>query len=245
MIYLLFPLILLNSYLGFFLFRTYTRTKSKTRTHILFFDFWCLSTALILLSRPFTHFTFSACIPLLIGFFCFSKFKIDRMKDKSKNLDSFIIICEMTLIYLKTGRSFHEALRLSLDKTGGDFFKFCEDKKNVVMQQPKSSKSQIFVSFQQDLARVGSVKVGKQELLQTIKAKYDSINSLKQKLNTATTQYRAQSFTLIILWTASFSSLIWQNKLFLYKNTVVMSFFLMMSGLLLSKKILIKNEFRI
>jgi len=200
---------------------------------------------LILLLKPHTNIIFSAYIPLLLGFFSFIKHCIFNLRDEDKKLISIILICEMTLIYLKTGRSFHESLRQSLNKVDAKTFKFCEKKKNVVMQQPKSSKSQLFVVFQQDLARVSNIDVGKQELLKSTRDKYSSLLSLKQKLKTATTQYRAQSFTLIFLWCGAVLLLTWQGKVLLYKGAVFISFLMMALGLALSKKILVKDEFRI
>jgi len=203
MIYLLFPLILLNSHLGFYLFNTYNRTKSKNSKRFIFFDFWALTTVLIFLSKSHINIIFSACIPLLLGFLVFAKHVISNLNDENKKLNSIILICEMTLIYLKTGRSFNESLRISVGKVDSEIFKFCEIKKNVVMQQPKSSKSQL------------------------------------------STQYRAQSLTLILLWCGALLSLTLQSKVFLYKEAVFSSLLMMALGLILSKKILVKNEFRI
>jgi hypothetical protein len=154
-------------------------------------------------------------------------------------------MCEMTLIYLKTGRSFDESVRLGAVKLDRDILSLEKNKKNVVMQQPKSRKVRLFVEFKRDLESVSKVKVGKLELLESIKTKYDTFLALKQKTKTATTQYRAQSFTLLALWFLSLSSLIWQNKVFLYKNTVIISLLMMLAGLTLSKAILIKTEFRL
>ena len=238
-------MIFLNLYIGFFLFNANNRTKtlnSKTK-NILYF--YALTTVLSFFCSVVISYKLSPCIPLLIGFFYFTKASITKFESDSDKLNSIIIMCEMTLIYLKTGRSFDESVRLGAAKLDRDILDFKKNKKNVVVQQPKSRKLRLFVYFTRDLESVSKVKVGKLELLESIKTKYDTFLALKQKTKTATTQYRAQSFTLLALWLLSLSSLLWQNKLILYKNTVLLSLVMMISGLILSRAILIKTEFRI
>lgn len=245
MIYLLLPLIFLNLHLGFILFCTQKRIKIKKPTASELFQFYALAIGLTALSSVVFSTKVSVCIPLLIGFFYFFKTSVAGFKSKSEKLNSIIIVCEMTLIYLKTGRSFDESLRLSFAKTDMDFLNLKKDKKNVVMQQPKSRNLCLFEEFQLDLHHISKVRLGKLELLESTKTKYDTFLSLKQKTKTATTQYRAQSSTLIALWLLSLTSLIWQNKVFLYKNIIILSFLMMIAGLVLSRFILIKTEFRI
>jgi len=235
----------LNLHLGFFLFCTEHRTKTTKPKLDKILGFYSLATVLTIASWLFFSTHLSVYIPLLIGFLCFLKTKLLNSESDFKKLNSIIIMCEMTLIYLKTGRSFDESVRLSSSKIGGYFLKFTQDKKNVVVQQPKSRKVRLFEDFEQDLNQVAKVQVGKLELLESVKTKYDTFLSLKQKTQTATTQYRAQSSTLVALWLLSLTSLIWQDKFFVHQNTIVVSLVMMVLGLILSRRILIKTEFRI
>jgi len=243
--HMFFSLIFINLNVGFALFCIDSRTNSQPISHIRFFSFFLISSILIWANSHTFLSRFSAHIPLLIGFLFFLKSKLQELNDETKMLNSMVMVCEMTLIYLKTGRSFSESVHKSLNNLDDDLFKYEEIKKNVVMQQPKSRKSQLLQDFQHDLSSVEKIQVGKLEFLDSIKTKYSSLLALKRKIKTATTQYRAQSCTLILLWFLSFAVLVWQNKVHLHQKPVVLSFLMMIAGLTLSKKILIKTNFRI
>ncbi|MGH1469500.1 MAG: hypothetical protein ACRBBP_11630 [Bdellovibrionales bacterium] len=118
-------------------------------------------------------------------------------------------------------------------------------KKNVVLQQPKSRNCTIFSELTQNLNTLSQQNLGKRELLTFIKYKFQLNSELEQKIQLSSTQYKTQSFALIFFWIISLISLMAQEQFFVYRNTIALSLILMILGLLLAKKLIVKTGFRI
>lgn len=186
-----------------------------------------------------------AYMPLLIGVSNFLFTQLKNSQSEIQNLNSAVVFLEMMSIYMRTGRSFvgsvQKSQMMSLEKYGCTFL----IKKNVVMQQPKSRNHQIFDELRDDLQLLAHLKVGKLEFLDFLKQKFETNLLLRQKLKVSTTQYRAQSAVLLLFWSLCLLSLIYQGSLKQHMTVTTLSFLMLILGHLLSKKMLVKHDFRI
>lgn len=245
MFFLLSSLLFINLYTGFLIFEAFSRTK-RNENVLTFLMSSAGAIILVFLFLKTTHQSFLiACTPLLIGFLNFTVLKLKNSRNEIQNLNSIVIFLEMTSIYMRAGRSFvdstHKSQQMSLNKRNCTFL----IKKNVVMQQPKSRNHQIFDELREDLQLLANLKVGKLELLDFLKQKFETNMLLKQKIKVSTTQYRAQSAVLLLFWSLCLISLIYKSSIEKYIHITTISFLMLIIGHMLSKKMLVKNDFRI
>ncbi len=245
MIFLYITLLFLNLYTGFLFFSTFFRTDKLLFQKI---NLACSVFELLLYFTFPSSFNFTFLIlytPLFIGILpLFIRF-LTRSRLRKKNYETSLTLLECVGIHLQMGQSFPNSLGLALANlpTHSDLDIFF--KKNVVLQQPKSRNCPIFDELTQNLNTLSQQSLGKKELLGFIKHKFQLNSELEQKIQLSSTQYKAQSYALIIFWFLALLNLMNQGVALLYINTIAFSFFLMSAGLLLSRKLLVKTKFRI
>lgn len=245
MIFLYITVLFLNSHTGFLLFRTYSRTCKHLFYKLNFllvpslislhFKFVCSTPALLLILYT----------PLFIGMFPLLLLSITKSRRRATNYKTSITLLGCMDIHLQMGRSFTNSLGLALAKLPprSDLNIFFQ--KNVVLQQPKSRNCTIFDELEQNLDTLSQQSLGKRELLGFIKYKFELNSELEQKIQLSSTQYKTQSYALIIFWLLAFFNLVIQKSVSIYIDIIALSFLLMFAGLFLAKKILVKTQFRI
>lgn len=245
MIFLFFTALLSNFYIGYLVFHSYFRTFSISFHQINLIAFFSLLSFGLLPIKIKLSPYFFLYIPLFIGFFPFLFNLANYSKHRFQNYKTTINFLECLEIHLQMGQSFINSLGLAsknLPPSSGLNIFF---KKNVVLQQPKSRNCTVFYELEQDLATLSQQNLGKRELLGFIKRKFQLNFELEQKIRLASTQYRTQSFALIFFWAAALIGLILNGSIYIYIKTVILSGILMVLGLILAKRLLVRNAFRI
>lgn len=245
MFFLYFVVLSLNFHTGSLVFYSFFRTQSN-----LFYKINLLTLTLLhLLGFQFGFGLFLRltilCTPLFIGIFPLLLHLSTASKRRSKNYKTTLSLLECISIHLQMGQSFLNSLGLASRNLPPYSNLHIFLKKNVVLQQPKSRKCTIFNELEQNLNTLSQQNLGKRELLSFIKYKFQLSFELEQKIQLSSTQYKTQSFALIFFWILSFINLVAQGYLSIYKNMVLISVLLMVLGLLLAKKLIVKTEFRI
>jgi hypothetical protein len=184
-------------------------------------------------------------IPLLISL---TKIFIDRTVESrtyEKNLSKIILFLDLSLAKARFGRGIKESLCTSHHIiTGRNHVRFIL-KDNVVLQQPKSRFFKIFSELEGDLNTILGQKVAQKELIDHVKRKYQKRLVLHQKTKIALSQFQSQTSVIILFWMSALSFLIAQSLFFKYLNIIAISFSLLFVGSIVSKKLLIKTDFRI
>lgn len=165
-------------------------------------------------------------------------------RNLEKSINQIIIFLDITLANIKFGRSVRESMFKSsraLIKNNHLVFTL---KKNVVLQQPKSRFYKIFHEFESDLNKILSQKMSQKDLLTFTKHKYQKKLTLFQKTKISLSQYKSQTIVIFSFWILAFSFLVFQKLAGEYILTVLLSLFLNMFGVVVSKKVLTKSEFR-
>jgi len=222
-------------------------SRTKTTNQYSQFLFTCFISIFLILSFAKTDLNsfIAAYTPLFIGFLYFALQKFKTRKNEVETLSSIVIFLEMTLVYMRTGRSFADSISNAQQKSFNSKDLYFLIKKNVVMQQPKSRNGKNFDQLNKNLQSVADLKVGKMDLLSFLKQKFETQLLLKQKIKVSTTQYRAQTAVLFLFWCLCLASLTYQKTAITHLNVIIVSFTLMVLGHLLSKAILLKETFRI
>lgn len=245
MFFLYFIILSSNFYTGSLLFSVENRTKSH------YFYFWNLALLTLEISA-ISNFELSITstylilyTPLCIGFFPFLWEYFNRTKTRFMNYKTCLTLLECTQIHLQMGRSFTNSLGLALENLPPKNKLGLLIEKNVVLQQPKSRNCTIFSELEQDLTTLSQQNLGRKELLTFIYDKFTLNFDLEQKIQLSSTQYKTQSYVLILFWLSAFTRLFIQNELQKFQSIVLISLIMMALGLIIAKKLIVKTEFRI
>lgn len=179
-----------------------------------------------------------SCLPILIDL-------TSEKRNLEKNLNQIIIFLDITLANVKFGRSVREAMKKSSEILIKNNHLVFTLKKNVVLQQPKSRFYKIFYEFESDLNKILSQQISQKDLLTFTKHKYLKKLALLQKTKISLSQYKSQTIVILTFWFLAFSFLVFQKLVTTYFFTVLLSLFLNLCGVLVSKKMLTKSEFRL
>ncbi len=245
MFFLYFLVLFLNLYTGFLIFNCYPRTLTINFQKL---SLLCISTAaslLFLFKFSFIKVIVVLYTPLFIGFLPKLILICTYSRRRSQNYKTTLTLLECIDIHLQMGQSFTNSLGLALKNLPSNSNLNINLKKNVVLQQPKSRNCTIFSELTQNLNTLSQQNLGKRDLLTFIKYKFRLNSELEEKIELSSTQYKTQSYALIFFWLISLAALVTQGQLFTYKNTVLLSFCLMLLGILLAKKLIVKTQFRI
>lgn len=245
MVFLIFASFFISFYFGFFFFSI--RDKDFIPSKFIFVLIFTLTLFLSLFFNldPKIMFSLLICVPLFISLSPDFLFILSLAKQRKKNFQTSIILLDLISLNLRTGLSFDESLRLALPSLPQHIKIKLSPEKNIVVQQPKSRFCSVFSDLEHDLNTVSQQNFRKNELLISILQKYRNQNHIETKIQISTTQYRVQSFVLLLFWICAAALLFAQGIFFKYKFTVSISFFLMLLGLFLAKKILARTTFRI
>ena len=236
---------LLNLVIGLLLFMSCYRTSATyfflLNTMAIFLVFYV---HLKLFSLVFLH-QILVYTPVFIGL---AKIFIDKTaasRSYEKNLSKIILFLDLIGAKIRFGRGIRESIcsseHIITQKSHVKFY----FETNVVLQQPKSRFFPLFRDLEHDLNTILVQKVGQRDLIEHIKKKYQRQLSLHQKAKIALSQYKAQSFVISLFWLSAILFLIVQGLFLTYIKTVLLSFSLLCFGFYMSRKLLIKTEFRI
>ena len=244
MIFLINSVWILCLFTGFYIYKSCYRTSSLN----FFFLNFLLSILLLFVNLKFNFVKnfniFFLCTPIAIGL---SKILTDstlESREYEKNLQKVILFLEIVSAKIKFGRSFADSLAESnYIITRGTHVNFLL-KENVVLQQPKSRFFEIFHLLEKDINAIYTQKVGQKDLIKHIKRKYENRLCLHRKTKIALSQYHSQSVVVLCFWFLAVFFLCYQGLFFKYFTTFSLSLTLMIVGILVSKKLLISNNFR-
>jgi hypothetical protein len=245
MFFIYLPHAFTNLYLGYLIIFTLCRTKSDDFWKLFFFALVGLFAVYNFVEKPGIFILIFLYTPLFMGIFVFFKNYLKSRTSRLKNYKTSLNFLEFLDIHLQLGRSFQNSIGLASKNLPSECFVEIFFIKNVVVQQPKSRKCSVFHELETDLNTLSQQNLGKKELLTFTKDKFLLNYELEQKIQISSSQYKAQSYTLIFFWLVTFLWHIKQGSHLNYSKTILISFLLMLLGLMLSKKLLMKTHFRI
>ncbi len=245
MFFFYFLVLFLNLYTGFLISNRLFRTSAKSFCKLSLSSVTLSISLLFLFNYSLLKVIFILYTPLFIGFLPLVTSILTHSKRRNQNYKTTLTLLECIDIHLQMGQSFTNSLGLALKNLPSNSTLEIFLKKNVVLQQPKSRNCTIFSELTQNLNTLSQQNLGKRELLTFIKYKFQLNSELEQKIQLSSTQYKTQSFALIFFWIISLISLMAQEQFFVYRNTIALSLILMILGLLLAKKLIVKTGFRI